>query len=94
MQQIYMGLGRQQDQVHVLIVADKTPAQLPHYATVHWQKNNIQRPDLQDHILIVNQQGLPILRYPAIQDSEKMLIVARDIRADLRRLMAYDRGGN
>lgn len=90
-QQIKSGLGRQQDQVGALILADKTPEQLAHFSTIQWLPFSANSTELQGHIFIVNQQGLALLRYPVVSDNEHMLMIGKDIRADLRRLMAYDR---
>jgi hypothetical protein len=91
LQQIHSGLGRKQVQINNVILADKMPQQLAHFASIQWQPTNVALPELQNHIVIVNQQGLALLRYPAIHDQAHMLAVGKDIRADLRRLMNYDR---
>jgi hypothetical protein len=93
LQQIYTGFGRQQEQLDSLIVADQTPSQLTRYPAVHWQASNVRSSGLEDNILIVNQEGLAILRYPVLQNREQMLVIGKYIRTDLRRLMAYDRSG-
>src|SRR6478609_8594191 len=80
LQQIYMGLGRQQDQLNVMLIADQAPSQLTHYPAVHWQTSDIHLAELQEHILIVNQDGLAILRYAVAHDQEHMLVVGKDIR--------------
>jgi hypothetical protein len=92
LQQIYTGFGRQQEQLNLSIVASQAPSQLTHYPAIHWQTSNVPLQELQDHILIVNQEGLAILRYPVVKNSENMITIGKDIRTDLRRLMVYDRG--
>lgn len=91
LQQIHSSLGRKQIQIHNLVLADQSPPQLTRYAHIEWQAANLALPELQNHIVIVNQQGVALLRYPAIEDQAHMLTVGKDIRADLRRLMNYDR---
>jgi hypothetical protein len=93
LQQIYTGFGRQQEQINPVILAEQAPKQLSNFPLVRWQTASLQLPELQDHIVIANQKGVAILRYPVLRDREHMLIVGKDIRSDLRRLMAYDRGG-
>jgi hypothetical protein len=91
MQQIDSGLGRQQTQLNNLLLADKIPPQLTRFTNIQWHPVNLTLPELQNHILIVNQQGVALLRYPTIQDQAHMFSVGKDIRADLRHLMNYDR---
>ena len=93
LQQIYIGFGRQQEQLNSLIIADQAPSQLTAYPAVQWQNNDVQLSELEGNIFIVNLQGLAILRYPVVQDREQMLTIGKYIRTDLQHLMAYDRGG-
>lgn len=93
LQQIYSGLGRQQEQVSAAIVAEKTPEQLTKFPSVKWFLPSADVTNLQDQIVIVDHQGIAILRYPVASDQQHMLSIGKDIRTDLRHLMAYDRGG-
>ncbi len=93
MQQLYIGLGRKQDEINTLIVAERAPAQLVKFSHIKWQAPVTSAPELQNHILIVNQKGLVLLRYPVTTDSDDMLVVGKGIRTDLLRLMNYDRVG-
>lgn len=93
MQQLYIGLGRKQDEVNTLIVAEQAPAQLTKFSSIAWQAPITSTPELRNQIVIVNQQGLILLRYPVTLDPAGMLTVGKDIRTDLLRLMNYDRNG-
>ena len=93
LQQIYTGLGRQQEQISILAIADQMPQALTRFPSITWQSPSISVSDFQDQIFIVNQQGLALLRYSVVNDPKKMLLIGKDIRTDLRRLMAYDRDG-
>ncbi len=93
MQQLYIGFGRKQDEFNALIVAEQSPAELAKFSFITWQAPKTSEPELQNHILIVNQQGMVLLRYPVSLDPAVMLGVGKDIRTDLLRLMNYDRAG-
>jgi Uri superfamily endonuclease len=93
LQQLYIGLGRKQEQISALILADQAPAQLANFPVLKWQTPLALTPELQNQILIVNQKGLVLLRYPVSLDPAGMLIVGKDIRTDLLHLMNYDRVG-
>lgn len=92
LQQIYSGLGRQQNQISAVIIATNSPPQLNRFPALKWQSSAASITELQNHIFIVNQDGLALLRYPIINDKENLLAIAKDIRTDLLRLMNYDRG--
>lgn len=93
MQQLYIGLGRKQDEINALILAERAPEQLTKFAHIKWQAQTQLTPDLQNHISIVNQKGLALLRYPVTADQAAMLVIGKGIRTDLLRLMNYDRTG-
>jgi hypothetical protein len=93
MQQLYIGLGRKQDEINTLVVADRAPQQLAKFSHIKWQAPLSLTPELQHHILIVNQKGLALLRYPVTTDPAAMLVIGKGIRTDLLRLMNYDRTG-
>jgi hypothetical protein len=99
MQQLYVGLGRKQANMKPLILAAKSPATLDRFPAINWQQDVISpsklpnKNELHNHIVIVNQQGLVLLRYPVADDVEEMQTTAKAIRSDLLRLMNYDRGG-
>jgi hypothetical protein len=95
LQQLYIGFGRKQDDVSALIVAAQAPAQLERFVAIKWQApiTSTVTQELQNQIVIVNQQGLVLLRYPVTLDPKGMLVVGKDIRTDLLRLMNYDRVG-
>jgi hypothetical protein len=93
LQQLYVGLGRKQLGIKPLIVAAKSPEILSKFPAVAWQLDVKPVDELQNQIVIVNQQGLVLLRYPVADDAEKMQNTAKDIRTDLLHLMNYDRRG-
>jgi hypothetical protein len=91
LQQIYSGLGRQQNQISAVIIAANSPPQLSRFPALKWQSPSTSLSGFQNHVFIVNQDGLALLRYPVINDKQSLLVIAKDIRTDLRRLMNYDR---
>jgi hypothetical protein len=93
LQQLYIGLGRKQDEISALIIAEQSPPQLAKFSSIKWQAPVVLVPELENQILIVNQQGLVLLRYPVALDTAGMLVVGKDVRTDLLRLMNYDRVG-
>lgn len=93
LQQIHLSFGRQQQEIVPLILAAKAPPQLGYFPSLTWRAASAQSADLHNQIFIVNRKGIAILRYPAARDQQQMLSVGKDIRTDLRRLLAYDRGG-
>lgn len=102
LQQLYSGLGRKQLKIKPLILAAQIPAQqnpvkqptqLKKFPDVSWQSGLVPVPELQHHIVIVNQRGLVLLRYPATGTPEQMRDLAKHIRTDLLHLINYDRSG-
>lgn len=94
MQQLYTGLGRKQLNIQPLIIAATSPKLLREFSSVSWLEKNALAESLQNQIVIVNRDGLALLRYPVNADPEQMQNVAKDIRTDLLRLMNYDRSGS
>lgn len=93
LQQLYTGLGRKQLQIQPLVMAPQTPQGLHEFSALHWLEKNILAQQLQNQIVIVNRDGLALLRYPVSEDAQQMQHIAKDIRTDLLRLMNYDRSG-
>nr|WP_324259787.1 hypothetical protein [Cellvibrio fontiphilus] len=93
LQQLYTGLGRKQLKMQPLVMAQQTPDVLREFSSIHWLEKNILARELQNQIVIVNRDGLALLRYPVSEDSQHMQHIAKDIRTDLLRLMNYDRSG-
>lgn len=93
LQQLYTGLGRKQLKIQPLVLATESPSGISQFSALEWQKKNSSADQLHDQIVIVNREGLALLRYPANLDREQMKNIAKDIRADLLRLMNYDRSG-
>lgn len=93
LQQLYTGLGRKQLNMQALVMASQTPESLHEFSALHWLEKNTLAQELQNQIVIVNRDGLALLRYPVSDDSQQMQHIAKDIRTDLLRLMNYDRSG-
>lgn len=98
LQQLYTGLGRKQLGAQVLLVtADQSNTgiiqqQFPSVKTMLVPfpvGDQSQAELLEEHFVIINQQGLVLLRYP--HDGKKIMYLAADIRSDLLRLINYDR---
>lgn len=86
-QQMYLGLGRKQKQVQPVFVGAALPADYP----VFQLQQSPQASQLQNHIVLVDQQGLVLLRYPMPEQATDMALTAKAIRADLMKLLNYDR---
>lgn len=93
MQQLYTGLGRKQLNIQPLVIAAESPNSLQKFSSLSWLKKNTLAESLQNQIVIVNRDGLALLRYPVNADPEQMQNIAKDVRTDLLRLMNYDRSG-
>jgi hypothetical protein len=93
LQQLYVGLGRKQTQVKPLLMAAQPPHQLTQFPAIDFQIEQIIAAELRNQIVIVNQHGMAILRYPLDKGSLQLGELAKDIRTDLLRLMNYDRSG-
>lgn len=91
LQQLHTGLGRKQQHLQPLVMASRMPAVLIHYPALQWTPKTITAPELQGQVLMVNRNGLALLHY-AVTDAPAPQLAA-DIRADLSRLMNYDRSG-
>lgn len=93
LQQLYTGFGRKQLNILPIVVASSQPETLNEYSAITWIKKNFTAHELHDQIVIVNREGLALLRYPVHADREQMKAVIQDVRTDLLRLMNYDRSG-
>lgn len=93
LQQLYAGMGRKQLKIKPLVMAQREPVQLNKFPAIAWQPEELAANELQNQIVIVNQRGLVLLRYPVDGNPEHMRDLARDIRTDLLRLINYDRSG-
>ena len=91
LQQLYTGLGRKQINIEPLFLSPTNRVGLKQFPAVNLLVNTQPQPELENQIVIVNQHGLVLLRYPVSGDIEQMKNTAKDIRADLLRLMNYDR---
>ena len=70
MQKLYAGLGRKQIQVKPLLMAEQAPQQLTQFPSIDWQLEQAVAKELRNQIVIVNQRGLVLLRYPLESLSE------------------------
>jgi hypothetical protein len=93
LQQLYMGMGRKQLKIKPLVMAQQQPAQLNKFPAIGWQPEQTAANELQNQIVIVNQRGLVLLRYPVADSPEQLRDLAKNIRTDLIRLINYDRSG-
>lgn len=89
-QQLYIGLGRKQEQVRpVLVGGDTLPGDYQGFSTI--EPTRAADPLLHDHIVLIDAKGLALLRYPMPQAEQQMAETARHIRYDLMKLLNYDR---
>lgn len=93
LQQLYAGMGRKQLKIKPLVIALQQPAQLNKFPAIAWQPEQHIANELQNQIVIVNQRGLVLLRYPVDGNPQHMRDLAKNIRTDLLRLINYDRSG-
>lgn len=93
LQQLYAGMGRKQLKIKPLVMASQQPVQLNKFPAITWQREQNTGNELHNQIVIVNQRGLVLLRYPVDSNPEHMRDLAKDIRTDLLRLINYDRSG-
>lgn len=89
-QQLYIGLGRKQEQVRPVLVSAEP---LPHSYEGFSQQAGlpINEAGLLNHILLVDKQGLVLLRYPMPGTEQEMVTTAKAMRHDLLKLLNYDR---
>lgn len=86
--QLYIGLGRKQTQVQPVYIGK---ARLIDYPMFLQQEGSEVGGALENHIVLVDQNGLALLRYPMPEHAEEMAATAKAIRADLMKLLSYDR---
>lgn len=90
-QQMFIGLGRKQAQVQPLLSSATPIAELEQkFPVFQWQPTT-KHSELDDYIVIIDVQGLVLLRYPLHSDELSQAEIARHIRSDLLKLMNYDR---
>jgi hypothetical protein len=88
--QLYTGLGAKREQVEVGLIAGQQPVQLAKYSSLRWQSVPIPA-QLQGQLLLVNRQGQLLMHYDAASNPQEAVVIARKMRADLLRLLAFDR---
>jgi len=92
LQQLHTGLGAKREQVSVGLLAEHAPALLAHYPALHWQSPVAALPaTFNGQLLLVNRQGQLLLHYGAVANQQDAVMTAKKIRADLLRLLAFDR---
>jgi hypothetical protein len=92
LQQLYTGLGAKREQVSVGLLALQAPAELVRYPALRWQSSIAAVPQkFNGQLLLVNRQGQVLLHYDAVANQQDAMITAKKIRADLLRLLAFDR---
>ncbi|MBV2130904.1 hypothetical protein [Arsukibacterium indicum] len=88
--QLYIGLGRKQEQVQPVVVGTlNEPDAYPMFVQQRAEINDVTL--LQQQILLVDQKGLVLLSYPMPEQDAEMADIARSIRYDLLKLLNYDR---
>lgn len=86
--QLYVGLGRKQTQVQPVYLGATSLADYPMFTQ---PKPLTSLTTLQQKIVLVDQRGLALLTYPLPEQAAQMADTAKAIRADLMKLMNYDR---
>lgn len=88
--QLYIGLGRKQEQVQPVVVGKlHEPASYPMF--IQQPAQAVDTSSLLQQILLVDQKGLVLLSYPMPEQETQMAETARNIRYDLLKLLNYDR---
>lgn len=88
-QQLYIGLGRKQNQVQPVYVGQTALTDYPTFQQIDTSAELTA--SLQQQIIIVDQKGLALLTYTLPVAATDMAATAKAIRADLMKLMNYDR---
>lgn len=90
LKQLYIGLGRKQDQVQPVLISQQ--AVPDDYAMFVLSAPRQAVPAaLEQRILLIDQQGLVLLSYPMPEAESEMALTAKAIRKDLLKLLNYDR---
>ena len=89
-QQLYIGLGRKQDQVKPLLLSELPLTQPKAFITQSTAPLNMTA-QLKNQIALVDYQGLVLLRYPMPANEQEMVQTAKAVRQDLLKLLNYDR---
>jgi hypothetical protein len=90
LQQLHTGLGAKREQVTVGLVAEQQPVQLVKYKSLRWQSTAMPA-KLHGKLLLVNRQGQLLMHYDAANNPQEAILMSRKMRADLLRLLAFDR---
>lgn len=92
LQQFYIGLGAKNEMVRVGIIAKVAPAQLAQYPALYWQSlTSGSLEQYEKQLILVNRQGQLLLHYAPIIHEQEGMVTAKKMRADLLRLLAFDR---
>lgn len=89
-QQLYVGLGRKQQQLQPVLLGSATPPEQFNVFSTYLPQQAVP-PTLANQILLIDQQGLVLLSYPAPSTDAEMAGIAKAIRQDLLKLLNYDR---
>lgn len=90
LQKLHTGLGRKQLGVQAMFVSNEPSLSAQHnFPSIKFYRQTGALNLFHHHFLIINQQGVVLLRYPVSSDSLKK--TAGDLRSDLLRLFNYDR---
>ena len=92
LQQFFTGLGAKQDRLDISLIGPLAPAWINNYPDLHWQASSELPNIAENKILLLNPQGLALLAYDFSATAD-LSQVAKDMRADLLRLLKYDREG-
>lgn len=90
-QQMFIGLGRKQAQVQPLLASAEPITELKQRFPVFTWQQATNHSEIDNFIVIIDVQGLVLLRYPLSSDELSQADIARHIRSDLLKLMNYDR---
>ena len=89
MQKIHLALGRKQQQLALVGLAEQPISALPSALTQH--QGSAQGLPVGQLVLVENQ-GLALLQYAVPVDMQQRLLTGKAVMTDLKKLMNYDRG--
>lgn len=89
-QQLFIGLGRKQQQVQPVLLSALPMPELPSSFMQQPSSYDISG-ELSNQIVLVDYQGLALLRYAMPSTEAEMILTAKALRQDLLKLLNYDR---
>jgi hypothetical protein len=89
MSQIHSALGRKQDNLTLVVLADVAPKELT--PKFHFQQGTSQvlTPG---QMVLVEHSGLALLQYQFPADATQLALLGKAVMSDLKKLINYDRG--